>query len=120
MKYYANAVFVGRVDATFMVALSEREDGSGASLVIQRADGFDRQDRELGMDAYCVSCNGLTVYGGVVGWSCTDGVVDVRFSNDAASSLGLRAQLSIGFARRKTGLVREGLGLVLRDAKHDA
>jgi hypothetical protein len=60
--------FAGEIDGVLMLALSEREDGSGRSLIIQRGLQPDAQDRRLGLDTYSVSTeSGATEYDALSG-----------------------------------------------------
>ena len=70
-------------DETFVVGLTEDDEGAGRALVFMVSLAFDEQDRALGMDTYCVSNEvGATVYGGVA--SC---VLELTFEPSAAETL---------------------------------
>jgi hypothetical protein len=75
----------------FAVVLSERADGTGRRLEIQKALTFDERDKASGQDTYCL-CNelGATHYGGVLSWSISKGELRLELDADAQRSLGAK------------------------------
>lgn len=70
-------------------AFSERPDGAGQTLEIQRAVEFDDQDVELGMDTYCLVLDAsATHYGGVVAWQLVGGRLVFSLDQVAAAEMG--------------------------------
>jgi len=91
-EFTAAAVSAQRPEASniFVVALAERQDGSGKHVEFQRALSFDEQDRRSRMDTYCLSIeNGATYYGGVKSWEFEDGTLNVPPDTPAARLLGV-------------------------------
>lgn len=102
-------------DNVQMLGLAESPDGDGRSLVIQRALEFDEQDRELGMDTYClVDETALTHYGGVASAVIDDGVLRLALDDMAAQEFG-QAELVIALGPAVAHrLVRYALATLLR------
>ena len=75
---------------TFAIVLAENLDGSGLRLELQRALSFDRQDRTLGQDTYCIATqDGATYYGGVECWTLNPSSLVLRLSQPAQEVLGV-------------------------------
>ena len=89
-------------DVAYLV-LAEHHDGSGCGLEIQRALEFDRQDKELGQDTYClVADGGVTHYGGVRRWELDESTLSLELDAGAAQTLGWReASVAIPDASRQ-------------------
>jgi hypothetical protein len=62
---------------------------SGDAIHLQLAHGFDDQDRELGMDTYCLVRGGLTHYGGPFDLTVGPGRVALTLDDEAARVLEL-------------------------------
>ena len=98
----------------FALVLSEMEDGTGRCLEVQRALGFDAQDRELGMDTYCL-CNelGATHYGGVIEWIVLDGLLQLVLSPEGSAALGAEGGYRLKLPASRVGFVRDTLAQLL-------
>ena len=96
------------------VVFAEFPDGSGMSLEIQRALSFDEQDREEGMDTYCLCLSsGACYYGGVVSWKLDASGLALKLTPAAAAELDVeqevRVDVQLDSGRRATimdGLLR--------------
>jgi hypothetical protein len=99
MDWLAAATFAGEIDGVLMVALSEREDGSGRSLIIQSALQPDVGDRRLGLDTYSVSTeSGATEYGALTAWDVAIAAILLDLEPRAASALGVDETIEIGIS----------------------
>jgi hypothetical protein len=101
-----------------VLVIAQQEDGAGHRVELQRAFIVTDEDRQLGMDSYClVAETGATHYGGVESWSVDDNVLELRLSPEAAQDLGVdggyRIRL-IGPSQSTIEVVREGLRAVLQ------
>jgi Immunity protein 10 len=97
VAWLAAATFAGEIDGVLMLALSEREDGSGRSLIIQRGLQPDTQDRRLGLDTYSVSTeSGATEYGALKAWDVATGAILLDLEPRAARALGVDEAIEIG------------------------
>ena len=65
------------------------DEVSGDSMEFQRAFAFDDQDRESGMDTYCLVRGDATHYGGLASWSLAGDVLRLRLDQLAAAALEL-------------------------------
>jgi hypothetical protein len=75
---------------TFVVLLLENRDGSGRRLELQRASDYSDQDRQLGLDTYCiVTETQATHYGGVTRCAVKQKAVEFWLTKKAAGALGL-------------------------------
>ena len=106
----------------FVVCLAERQDGSGRRLELQRALSFDEQDRQCGMDTYCLSTeSGASHYGGVRSWRLTQGVLTIELEIEAAEALGMSSfEVKIQATQYDVEQLVAGLRLVLGDSKASA
>jgi Immunity protein 10 len=78
-----------------IVGLAEHRDGTGLSLVFQRALTFDEQDRAMGTDTFCVSDEwGATVYGGV-SYTMDGATLKLELSPEATAALRLPPRLEL-------------------------
>ncbi len=86
---------------TDSLVLAESEDGvSGRWLELQRTLEPDEQDRDLGLDTYClVNEVGATVYGGVARWSLKERVLVLELDDRSASVLRVRSGFELTLAR---------------------
>jgi hypothetical protein len=86
-------------DGIRIVALAADENYAW-QLMFQRADEFDEQDRDLGMDTYCIVSGWQegTIYGGVESWSADADQIGLRLTPKAALELGLATSVSISIA----------------------
>lgn len=95
------AVGFGPLDggAGLLAAVAEGADGSGFSIQFSRAASWDQQDRDLGMDTYCISTSeGATYYGGVVEMTAGSGFIDVDLKPKAARTLYLPQRFRLSLA----------------------
>jgi hypothetical protein len=78
-------------DDYMVLAFAEETDGSGDQLMIQRSlSAADEQDRQLGMDTYClVTASQATHYGGVTSWELRGKELIIQLQADAARVLGV-------------------------------
>lgn len=80
----------------FVVVLAEEPDGRGRRLELQRALEFDEQDRELGLDTYCLCTEqGATCYGGVASWGFFGNELRIVLEPDAATALHVNGGFEI-------------------------
>ncbi len=85
----------------FVVVFAENSDGSGSTLQLQLALGFDDQDRAAGEDTYCLVLDGgPTHYGGVTEYALADNAVTFFFDADAQSALDVDEGIRIGITSR--------------------
>jgi hypothetical protein len=98
-----------------MLGLAESADGEGRVLMVQRALEVDDQDREQGMDTYClVDETELTHYGGVTATALDDGVLRIALDDEAAQVFG-RAELAVALGPAVSErLIRYALATLLR------
>jgi hypothetical protein len=95
---------------TFAVVLAEGPDGNGSRLEIQRALSFDGQDRQLGLDTYCLCTeDGATHYGGVTSWTLNQSVLEVRLDTKAATALGVEGGFVVDFPPERLPTLKDGL-----------
>lgn len=103
-------------DGLVLVELADQLDGTGRSIVLQARLGADsEQDRELGMDAYCLSDElGRSVYDAVVACQVGDGLVRLELS-DTAVALGFDRTVHFGLETDPgvVGMLCSALALVL-------
>jgi Immunity protein 10 len=67
-------------------------------LLFSQSDTVDEQDSFLGMDTYCVSTDsGATFYGGVESAKVNATELAVRFTPEAAETLGVPRDLLLQF-----------------------
>jgi hypothetical protein len=95
MDFRAAAAFAGDVESVLMVALAERPDGSGRSVILQRAS---RPSPDDPLDAgYSISTEtGATVYDPLVDWRLADDELVLDLTSDAARLLGCAPRIAIG------------------------
>lgn len=106
---------------TFIVCLAEDHDGAGRRLELQRALSFDEQDRQHGMDTYCV-CNesGTSHYGGVQTWTLTNGVLTLDLDAAASEVLGTSGyEVELRVPQPEIDNVLMGLHRVLGSRDHE-
>jgi hypothetical protein len=98
-----------------LLGLAESPDGDGRVLMVQRALESDEQDRDLGMDTYClVDEAGLTHYGGVTSAVIDDDVLRIALDDQAAEEFG-QAELAVALGPALSHrLVRYALATLLR------
>lgn len=81
---------------TLAVVFAERPDGGGERLELQRALSFDEQDRELGLDTYCLCVSsGTAHYGGIASWSLDERGLAIQLFAEAARELGLDEEVRV-------------------------
>jgi len=107
---------------TGVLVLAESEDGAtGRRLEIQRSLRMDEQDRDLGMDTYClVNEIGATVYGGVVmSWTLARGILLLVLEPEAAAVVGAGSGLELALAPGLIDeqVVRSALAVILDQAE---
>ncbi|MGW6460137.1 Imm10 family immunity protein [Streptomyces sp. NPDC055078] len=84
------------VDEVIEAGFSERGDGSGFVLSIQRtAYEPDDQDVSLGMDTYCLSSGGRTHYGGILRAVKEGNSLQLSISSQAALSLDIPEEIKV-------------------------
>lgn len=77
-------------EATFVVALAERADGTGQILTFQRSLVLDEQDTALDMDTYCLSDDACAcAYGGVPSCILARNVLTLRLDEATAAILSM-------------------------------
>lgn len=98
---------------TFVVVLAEDKSG-GDRLEIQRSLSFDSQDKEQGMDTYCICLpSGACHYGGVLSCEIDQGILQIDLDADASDDLGTdRFQLKLKLQPEEIEQLREGLNRV--------
>lgn len=96
-KINANHVTADSENGLDILAFSEREDGDGKYLILQRSHHFDEQDRALGMDKAHVqlSDESRSCYGGVSEIAVSHDGIRFSFDEKAAVALGLNGPLYI-------------------------
>ncbi|XXT18297.1 Imm10 family immunity protein [Sorangium sp. So ce429] len=95
---------------TFAIILAEQHDGSGMRLEIQKSLSLDDQDRQIGLDTYCLCAEeGATYYGGVVSWTLTEDSLEILLDAKAAEALGVEGGYVIGFAPESRTDLKAGL-----------
>jgi hypothetical protein len=91
-------------------------DSDGDSLEIQRALVFDQQDRDLGMDTYCLVINAsATHYGGISGWLISGDILELVLQPGAAQALDPPHLLRIPLTPAEIQLVEERLPALTRN-----
>jgi Immunity protein 10 len=113
--FEANAIAVSEQPElnTFAVLLAEQPDGGGLRLELQLALSFDDQDKQLGQDTYCVGTeDGRTHYGGVAGWSITNGLLTVCFDTAGAAALEVKG-FQIRCPEDRVEALRDALSKIL-------
>lgn len=103
-----------------VVVFVEQPAGGGWRIELQRSLEVDEQDRELGLDSYCVVTDdgegaGGTRYGGVTGWSIEHNVLHLLLDADAARLLGVHEVLEVEFPAAQIVAVDEMLRRILVD-----
>ena len=103
---------------TLVLGLSDIQDGSGNTLIIERGLSYDEQDAALGQDTYSIStASGATVYSGIIRCVSNDQVLTLDFTAEAADGLGIThtcqfpLELDLGSIER----LRKGLRRVFED-----
>jgi hypothetical protein len=100
-----------------VVVLAEDPDGDGGPrLEISRALASTTQDRELGLDTYCLSTQtGATVYGGVRSYTLHGSTLTIRLDPRAQGALGVPEEFSILLDADEPTVetVRSALALIL-------
>lgn len=98
---------------TFAVVLAEEPDGSGLRLEIQKSLSPDEQDRQLGLDTYCLCTeDGVTHYGGVTSWSLTQGSLRILLDAKAEEVFGVEGGFVVDFPSESTAALQRGLKVV--------
>ncbi len=104
-------------DDVLIVGLAEHRGGAdGRHLIFELALWSDEQDRDLGMDTYClITETGATHYGGVTSCVLEGNMLNIALDADAATSLGIQAEceLRLLVASQDIALLAEGLRKVL-------
>ena len=86
----------------------------GARFELQRATSFDKQDRALGQDTYCLSVHtGASVYGGVTCWLLAPGRLKLELSEEATDVLEPDTELTMEFDGEQGADLEEWLAKVL-------
>jgi len=102
----------------FVVFLYEQPDGTGERLEIQRALEYDEQDREAGMDTYCLcTSTGASHYGGVVSYRLGRWVLEILLDDGAAGELSIQAgyRLNLSLDDAAWSKLSDALSRVLDD-----
>lgn len=99
-----------------VLAFAEEASGEGWCIEVQRSIEFDEQDRELGMDTYCLVAGGATHYGGVKAWTVRANALCLSLDESAALELGLETTLEIEFPTEHAPVVNEMLRRILDGA----
>lgn len=89
-RFTATAAFADEIPSlgTLSIVVTEHADRDGARLELHQALSFDEQDRERGLDTYCVvNASGGSHYGGVQSWSVRDGRLELELTSEAAQVL---------------------------------
>ena len=95
------------------VALLVVDEESGDTIEVQRAYEFDEQDRELGMDTYCLVRGGANYYGGLIAYELSDLSLSLSLTEGAAEVLELPESFEIPLDPASIALLRLRLpGLV--------
>lgn len=94
--------------------LAFEEEATGATLGVQRALEMDEQDRQFGMDSYCVVYGGSSHYGGIEVVAFESGL-HVNLSAEAAVALGVDRELQLPLNSEQAGLARRRLPQLLGD-----
>lgn len=100
-----------------VLALAEQEDGSGRRVELQRALVVTDEDRQLGMDTYCLVVEtGATHYGGIEACTLDDGVLELRLSPEATEDLGVDGgfRVRVGDEPGAVQAVTDGLRAILQ------
>ena len=95
------AVYFGPLDGGdgLLAAVAEGADGSGFSIQFSRFASWDEQDRELGMDTYCISTGeGPSHYGGVLRMRAGRGFLDLDLEPRAAKTLYVPQEFRLSLA----------------------
>lgn len=96
--------------------LAVGDEPSGDFFAVQRAFTFDEQDRDLGMDTYCLVRGEATHYGDLDSYEVTDSLLRLRFGAAAADALDLPAVTELAIDATEAETVRLRLpGLVSED-----
>lgn len=114
-KFEAKAVSVmeDRELNTFFVILAEESDGDGSRLEIQKALSFDEQDKDNGMDTYCICTEtGEACYGGIAFWDLSENRLEIKLESDAAEILGEEGYL-VRFKSAYKKILQNGLLRIL-------
>ncbi len=107
---------------TFIIGIRENTDPQAWSLVLFEAeDDLDDQDRDLGMDSYClvIEPQHATVYGSVLECELQDTTLRLRLTDDAATILGLPtdATFPLQLPPAQMNTLRTGLRRVLTSGR---
>ncbi|WP_437335069.1 Imm10 family immunity protein [Sorangium sp. So ce394] len=99
---------------TYAIILAEQSDGSGMRLEIQKSLLSNEQDRQLGLDTYCLCTEeGSTHYGGIVSWTLAHDSLEVELDAKAADALGVEGGFVVDFAPENRPALKDGLDRVL-------
>lgn len=80
-------------------ALVVRDEQGDDWIEFQRALRYDDQDRELGMDTYCLVRGGSAAYyGGLISWRLRYGILQLQLDADASATLEMQTaeQIDVG------------------------
>lgn len=91
LKFHANTYSACTEDEVQILGFADDGQQPEHYLLLQRADCFDEQDRQLGMDTYYVELGGQGVagYGGIERLQLAPGRLTLHFSRDQAWCRGL-------------------------------
>lgn len=95
--------------------LAFEEEATGATLGVQRALEMDEQDRQFGMDTYCLVHGGASHYGGIEVVAFDESGLHVTLSAEAAVALGVDRELQLPLNSEQAGLARRRLPQLLGD-----
>ncbi|MBN8228923.1 hypothetical protein JYK02_15545 [Corallococcus macrosporus] len=115
-RFHAAAVSVEEMQDinTYAVVLSERHDGTGIRLEIQKALSFDDQDRASGMDTYCLCTeSGACHHGGVTRWMAGENSIEVSLDEQASSALGVDGGFHVEVSAHYLPILRVALQRLL-------
>lgn len=99
-----------------VLVFAEEASGEGWCIEVQRSIEFDEQDRDLGMDTYCLVVSGVTHYGGVNAWNVRANVLCLSLDELAALELGLESTVEIEFPSEHAPVVNKMLRRIVDGA----
>ncbi|MFC8192149.1 Imm10 family immunity protein [Cellulomonas sp. NPDC057328] len=97
-------------------ALVLHDEATGVTFEVQRTLAPDEQDERLGTDTYCLVVDGgASVYGGLHRWEILpQAVLALRLTQDAATTLGVAAELRLPLHEDAPPVVARALGRLVR------
>jgi Immunity protein 10 len=103
--------------SAFVIVLYDDRDDPDLWLEVQKSLDVDEEDKELGMNGYCVcTSDGATHYGGIQSCSLSRDVFELRFSEDAEQVLGFdHLTVHLDLPESEKIALRDGLERVFKD-----